>query len=330
MKLEALAIKYDHGELLILDQQRLPQEEIWLACKTIDQVCECIKSLKVRGAPLIGLAALLGLTQFAHQGATISQIRSAIDQLIASRPTAVNLRNYMDTLLLQLQNDPSVVQQVTQQIFTEDLALCDQMAQHGADLLPNNANVITYCNTGALATAGIGTALGVIKKGFLQGKIKHVTVCETRPLLQGGRLTAWELDKANIPHTLICDNMAATVMQQQPIAACLVGADRIAQNGDTANKIGTYNLAILAQYHDIPFYVVAPSTTIDKHCPSANEIIIEQREASEVKGVLNKIFWAPDRTPVFNPAFDITPASLITRFILDQGVFTSNEIKDLP
>jgi methylthioribose-1-phosphate isomerase len=227
----------------------------------------------------------------------------------------------MQALLKKLTH-PEAVLEFGQELFNEDVALCQAMARHGAKLIPQNATVMTYCNTGGLATAGLGTALGVIKEAFAQKKVNHVYPCETRPLLQGGRLTAWELENANIPYTLICDNMAAMVMAQGQIDAILVGADRIAFNGDTANKIGTYSLAVLAKHHRIPFYVVAPYTTLDKHCASGKDIEIELRSPEEVKGAIGKITWAPPKANVYNPSFDVTPHELVTQYILDVGVFT--------
>lgn len=321
MKLDSLAIKYDNGLLWVLDQQALPQQEIWLECHSIDDMCAMIKALKVRGAPLIGIAALLALMQYVTKGATIEEIKIAIKQLVATRPTAVNLKNYMQVLLNQLTTNVEVVFEIGQKFFLEDITLCENMATLGAELIPPGANLMTCCNTGGLATAGSGTALAVIKKAFQQQKVKHVFPCETRPLLQGGRLTAWELEKANIPYTLICDNMAAMVMAQGKVDAILVGADRIAANGDIANKIGTYSLAVLARFHQIPFYVVAPYTTLDGTCASGREIVIEIRDPNEVRGALGKISWTPEQTQVYNPSFDVTPAELITNYILDTGIF---------
>lgn len=326
MKLDSLAIKYENGKLLVLDQQALPQEEIWLQCQSIEDMCGYIRELKVRGAPLIGIAAVLALAQFVTQGASVEEIKEAINILIATRPTAVNLRNYMNTILNQLRSDPRIVLEIAKSLFQEDVMLCEKMAENGVQILPKNANVLTYCNTGSLATAGVGTALGVIKKGFAEGKIKHVYACETRPLLQGARLTAWELEKEGIPYTLISDNMAATLMLQGKIDVALVGADRIAMNGDTANKIGTYNVAVLCHFHEIPFYVVAPYTTFDKECCSGNNIIIEQRAPDEVKGYINKMSWAPIKAKVYNPSFDVTPNKLITSFIFDIGVLEHHEL----
>lgn len=322
MKLESLAIRYDAGLIWVLDQQALPQEEIWHPCHTIDDMCHMIKTLKVRGAPLIGIAAVLSLMQYVEQGASIEAVRKAANILEATRPTAVNLRNYMQTILKNLASDPRIVLEVGRELFHEDVSLCENMANHGVDLIPNNARLMTYCNTGGLATAGLGTALGVIKRAHQVGRVQHVFPCETRPLLQGGRLTAWELENANIPYTLICDNMAAMVMAQGKVDAILVGADRIAKNGDVANKIGTFSLAVLAKHHNIPFYVVAPYTTLDPLCETGNDIVIELRDSAEVKGALGKIAWAPKNAEVYNPSFDVTPANLITHYILDEGIFT--------
>lgn len=329
MKLESLAIKYHDGKLTILDQQALPLEEIWVTCNSIQDMCDCIISLKVRGAPLIGIAAVLSLAQYAKQGASIEELREAIKVLVATRPTAVNLKNYMDAIDKALAKGNNVVAEMAKAIFLEDIELCEKMATHGAAMLPFEATVLTYCNTGSLATAGKGTALGVIKKAHQLGKIKHVYACETRPLLQGARLTAWELEQAKIPYTLICDNMAGSIMKSQKIDCALVGADRIAMNGDTANKIGTYQVAILSKHHQVPFYVVAPYTTLDTACQGENTIVIEQRAPEEVKGFMGKLRWAPKEAVVFNPSFDVTPANLITGFIFDKGIFKANELKDV-
>ncbi|MBS0286955.1 MAG: S-methyl-5-thioribose-1-phosphate isomerase [Proteobacteria bacterium] len=326
MKLESLAIKYHDGELSILDQQALPLEEVWINCHTIQDMCDCIISLKVRGAPLIGIAAVLSLAQYAFQGASIQELRKAIQILVTTRPTAVNLKNYMDAIDKQLAQGNLVVAEMAKAIFLEDIELCEKMATHGANMLPFEATVLTYCNTGSLATAGMGTALGVIKKAHQAGKIKHVYACETRPLLQGARLTAWELEQAKIPYTLICDNMAGSLMRSQKIDCALVGADRIAMNGDTANKIGTYQVAILCKHHQIPFYVVAPYTTFDPACDGAKSIVIEQRAPEEVKGFMGKINFAPQKASVYNPSFDVTPGSLISGFIFDKGIYKADEL----
>lgn len=326
IKLNSLAIRYDAGHLQVLDQQALPLKAHWIACQSIDDMCMMIKSLKVRGAPLIGIAAVLALMQYVQQGAKIPEILKAIEKLVTTRPTAVNLKNYMQTVKAELNNDPQNVIKTGHRLFLEDVQLCDEMAQHGSRIIPDNATIMTYCNTGGLATAGLGTALGVVKYAHSHGKIKHVYVNETRPLLQGGRLTAWELSEAQIPYTLICDNMAATVLNQIKVDAILVGADRIARNGDVANKIGTYSLAILAKHHKVPFYVVAPYTTLSPSTPSGKEIEIELRDENEVRGALGQLQWTPRDAKTFNPSFDVTPHQLITGYILDKGIFTANNL----
>ena len=215
------------------------------------------------------------------------------------------------------------------QLFAEDVALCQRMAELGAELVQSGDRILTHCNTGGLATVGLGTAFGVIHQAHRQGKAIQVWVDETRPLLQGGRLTAWELGQQQIPYQLICDNMAAMLMAQGLVDKIFVGSDRIAANGDFANKIGTYSLAVLAHYHQVPFYVVAPYTTVDLNCPDGAAIPIEQRNASEVKGVsgaFGQVSWAPEAAEVYNPAFDVTPAKLVTGWVLDTGVFNQQQI----
>jgi methylthioribose-1-phosphate isomerase len=215
-------------------------------------------------------------------------------------------------------------------IFHEDVNLCKAMSAHGAGLVKPEARILTHCNTGSLATAGVGTALGVITTAHQQGKNIKVWVDETRPLLQGGRLTSWELEKAGVPYQLICDNMAGSLMAAGQVDMIFVGADRIVANGDFANKVGTYALAVLAKYHAIPFYVVAPVTTIDTHCSKGDDIPIEQRNAQEVCGVsgsFGECRWAPENAPVYNPAFDVTPASLITGWVLDTGVLSQDDVR---
>lgn len=320
MKLTALGIEYDNGKIKVLDQTLLPNKEIWIQCDTIEDMCHCINTLQVRGAPLIGLAALLALAQFSIQGATKNQIIECANRLSNTRPTAVNLKNYLNYLIEHLDEKASNVASIARMFFNEDVKLCDEIAKNGCSILSDNETVMTYCNTGGLATAGSGTALGIIKKGYLERKIKQVYVCETRPLLQGARLTAWELTKLNIPYTLICDNMAAFVMQKGLVDRVITGADRIAENGDSANKIGTYNLAVLANYHNIPFHIAAPNTTFDTHCISGEFIKIEERDPDEVRGVKNLGIFSPENAAVYNPAFDLTPTELITSIISNLGI----------
>lgn len=325
LALDGFAIRYNQGELCILNQQKLPHEKEWIDVKTPEQMVEIITSLKVRGAPMIGIAAVLSLSQLAEQGASRETIQKAAELLKRSRPTAVNLAIYIERILAAMEKQSDFRQAVIETaaaIYHEDISLCNQMGIAGADLIEEGEHILTICNTGSLATAGIGTALGVIKTAHAQGKKIHVYACETRPLLQGGRLTAWELDQSGIPYTLICDNMAAMLMRQGKINRVLVGADRIAANGDFANKIGTYSLAVLAHHHQIPFHVVAPYTTIDPRCPNGDAIKIEQRAPDEVRGAagsFGKVIWSPTNAPVYNPAFDVTPAPLVTSYILDTG-----------
>lgn len=331
LKLSSLAVQYDSGALKILDQQKLPGEEEWIDVQTPEQMVEIITSLKVRGAPMIGLAAILSLAQLAERGESPQEIERAAYLLRKSRPTAVNLAIYIDRVLLALKENRDIIP-VIEEIFHEDVALCEAMGKAGADLIQPEENILTICNTGSLATAGIGTAFGVIKTAHLQGKKIHVYACETRPLLQGGRLTAWELEQNEIPYTLICDSMAASLMKSGKIDRVLVGADRIAVNGDFANKIGTYSLAVLAQHHQIPFHVVAPYTTIDSQCPDGSAIKIEQRNPNEVRGAsgsFGSVIWSPKTAPVYNPAFDVTPNELVTSLICDKGSLAPKDIQSI-
>lgn len=331
MKCQSLSIKYDGNDLQILDQQQLPQKEVWHAVNSPDQMVELIKSLKVRGAPAIGIAAAFALDQYLQSGASPQDYFAAAARLREARPTAVNLMHAMDRMTNFAKGDLSVqrVSEIARAIFTEDVALCEGIAQNGLPLVDAEDQILTICNTGGLATAGVGTAIGIIRKAHQEGREVHVYVSETRPLLQGGRLTAWEMQTLGIPYTLISDNMAAMLMAQGKITKVIVGADRIAMNGDFANKIGTYNLAVLAHYHRIPFYVAAPSTTADPDCSSGQDIPIEQRDAMEVRGVsggFGQAIWAPVESPVYNPAFDVTPAELVSGWIFDRKVFYPQDV----
>ena len=327
----ATSLKLIDNQLWILDQHQLPHRTDWLLCQNANEMVALIKNLQVRGAPLIAIAASLLIGVLAEKATPAEQLQATIQQLRAARPTAVNLMHAMDRLQQALiQSGPAALPALAEHIFAEDVQLCARIAEHGAALIKPGDQLLTHCNTGSLATAGVGTALGVIVAAHHQKKNIHVYVDETRPLLQGGRLTTWELQQAKIPHTLISDNMAAVLMQSGQISAVLVGADRIAANGDTANKIGTYSLAINAFYHQVPFYVVAPSTTVDTRCTSGTDIPIEQRHADEVCGVsgsFGQVRWAPDDTKVFNPAFDVTPAKLISAWILESGVYQRAQIE---
>lgn len=328
----ATSLRYQNGQLHVLDQRRLPAEESWQVCKHVDDLIVLIQGLAIRGAPLIGIAASLWVGHSAEQGADRQQLTQLIAKLRAARPTAVNLMNYLDRLQSRV-NAGGLGNNISEEavaIFREDVKLCSAMSAHGAALVNPGARILTHCNTGSLATAGVGTALGVITTAHQQGKNIRVWVDETRPLLQGGRLTSWELEKAGVPYQLICDNVAGSLMASGEVDMIFVGADRIVANGDFANKVGTYALAVLAKYHAIPFYVVAPVTTIDPHCRQGTDIPIEQRNAQEVRGVsgsFGECSWAPEKAPVYNPAFDVTPAALVTGWVLDTGVFNQEEIK---
>ncbi|MDN5940020.1 MAG: S-methyl-5-thioribose-1-phosphate isomerase, partial [Salinisphaera sp.] len=329
--LESLALRMVDGRLELLDQTGLPTEQRWLACAAVDDVLDAIGRLAVRGAPLIGVAAALLVAVRAQAGDGRAELEQAIVRLRAARPTAVNLAHAMDRLRRALQADDWHGRLVGEAlaIFKEDVALCDAIAEHGAALIAPGERILTHCNTGGLATAGVGTALGVIRRAHDQGKNPQVWVDETRPLLQGGRLTAWELEQLDIPYRLIVDSAAAAVMAAGECDRIIVGADRIAANGDFANKIGTYSLAVLAAHHDIPFFVAAPATTVDAACANGAAIPIEQRAAEEVHGVsgsVGSLRWSPTGAPVHNPAFDVTPAALVSGWILDSGVYDGRQV----
>lgn len=317
--------------LQLLDQTLLPLREQWITIDTHTRMIEAIQALRVRGAPLLGVAAGLMLARLSRQGLSQGALLAQAQALRDARPTAVNLATIVDRIVEDIRQGalPEHIGETAVQIFHEDVALCDRIADHGASLLEDGDRVLTHCNTGGLATVGVGTALGVIRKAHEQGKRIHVYVDETRPLLQGARLTAWELMNLNIPCTLIADNMAAALMRQGRITKAIVGADRIATNGDFANKIGTYNVAVSCLHHGLPLYVAAPHTTIDTGCATGGQIPIEQRAPREVRGAsgsFGDVTWAPPNVAVDNPAFDITPATLVDRWILDRGAFTKSDI----
>lgn len=331
--LEALSLKVENQKLLILDQQLLPDQETWVQVENPDHMIQIIKDLKVRGAPLIGVAATLSLALWARNEKELSVFLEMAEKLKDARPTAVNLMNAIDRLIAVAKetqlNHESIIS-MAEEIFDQDVELCLKMAKAGQALIEDGDNILTHCNTGGLATVGVGTALGVITEAHRQGKNIHVYVDETRPLLQGGRLTTWELEKAGVPYTLICDNMSGSLMAQGKISKVFLGADRIATNGDFANKIGTYNLAVLCDYHKVPFYTVAPVTTIDPECHSGREIPVEMRKDSEVRGVFGtfgEIRWAPVNSPTYNPAFDVTPATLLSGIVIDDQVIDRKELQ---
>jgi methylthioribose-1-phosphate isomerase len=326
-------VRWEDGRLVLLDQTRLPAEEVERACASWAEVADAIRRLVVRGAPAIGVAAAFGVVLAAREsaGRDVSMLRSdledAIKGLAATRPTAVNLFWALDRMrrVIDAGRDlpaPALAERLLAEARTiqaEDLAANHAMGAHGLALVPEGARVLTHCNAGALATAGYGTAVGVIRAAHERGRLALVWVDETRPVMQGSRLTAWELAREGIPHRLISDVAAGFVMQRGEVDLVVTGADRIAANGDTANKIGTYSVAVLARHHRIPFYVAAPWSTIDPSIPDGGAIVIEERDAAEVRGVAGRQ-TAPAASPVFNPAFDVTPAELITAIITERGV----------
>ncbi|MBC7420244.1 MAG: S-methyl-5-thioribose-1-phosphate isomerase [Bdellovibrio sp.] len=336
IQLRSLALQADITNakisLRLLDQTLLPHEEKWILVETNEQMIEAIKTLRVRGAPLIGVAACLMIAKLAIEKTSVPELLAKAQALYEARPTAVNLMICIDRMTKLIKSNFTIQNTVdlAVQIFNEDVKLCEQIAENGAAFIQDGDQILTHCNTGGLATAGVGTALGVIRKAHEQGKKIHIYIDETRPLLQGGRLTAWELKKLNIPCTLITDNMAAHLMSLKKINKAIVGSDRIAINGDFANKIGTYSVAVNCFYHQIPFYVAAPYTTVDTKCENGNQIPIEQRSAKEVQGVsgsFGEVLWAPAGVAVYNPAFDVTPAKLVSKWILDKAAYSKKDIE---
>jgi methylthioribose-1-phosphate isomerase len=316
------------GHLVLLDQTRLPVEVVELPCSTVEEVWQAIKRLAVRGAPAIGVAAAYGVC-LASRGVPApgdQQFLAACDLLATSRPTAVNLFWALDRMRtaargLAPATLPEALLNEARAIHAEDTAMCAAIGRHGADLLadlPVGAGILTHCNAGALATGGDGTALAVIFELARRGRRPHVWVDETRPLLQGARLTAWELTQRGIDCTLITDSMAAQVMREGRVQAVVVGADRIAANGDAANKIGTYGVAVLAHAHDIPFFVAAPTSTLDQSIATGDDIPIEQRASDEITHGFGRS-TAPVGISVYNPAFDVTPSRLIRAIITENG-----------
>ncbi|MEK7668609.1 MAG: S-methyl-5-thioribose-1-phosphate isomerase [Gemmatimonadota bacterium] len=332
------------GTLRILDQTLLPAEERWLEIATRDALVEAIRSLRVRGAPAIGIAAAMGLVAVLRSRVADDRdaFRAAVERLAEeiaeARPTAVNLRWAMDRMRRRAraaEGDAAVavdaattggadailaaLREEAQAIWDEDRAMCRAIAEHGQALMRPGVRVLTHCNTGALATGGIGTALGIVYRAAERGLDPHVWVDETRPLWQGARLTAWELSRAGIRHAVLPDSAAASLMAEGQVDVVLVGADRVARNGDVANKVGTYALAVLARHHGVAFYSVAPSTSFDPACASGSAIRIEHRNRDEV-AVPCGIAVAPADSPVHNPAFDVTPAALVTGYVTERGV----------
>jgi methylthioribose-1-phosphate isomerase len=337
----------DHG-IRILDQTLLPSEESYRDLETIEAVAEAIRMLRVRGAPLIGIAAAMGVVQALGKGGKlapsavrggeagkneIEAVQQACKVLGATRPTAVNLRWALERMRRRAELaaergealGPALIAEANA-IWEEDRAMCRRIGELGATLIPTGATVCTMCNAGALATGGIGTALAPVYTLHESGRAPHVVVPETRPLLQGSRLTAWELSHAGVSCTLIADGMAASRLRRGDVACVIVGADRIAANGDVANKIGTYGLALAARAHGIPFYVAAPTSTVDRATADGSRIPIEERAPEEVT-TWRGSRMAPEGIGVWNPAFDVTPAELVTAIITDKGIFNPRDVR---
>jgi methylthioribose-1-phosphate isomerase len=326
-------LEWTDSGVRFIDQTKLPTEETYLTCKTYEQVADAIRNMVVRGAPAIGVAAAMGIALGVKnsKAESVGELKRELDQICdaigKTRPTAVNLfwaiRRLQDKFeLLRVRPLPQIKQAIieeAQRMHAEDIAANQAMGRHGATLMPASGGVLTHCNAGALATCGYGTALGVIRAAVEQGKKIHVYADETRPFLQGSRLTAWELMKDGIPTTVISDNMAGAMMSQGKIATIVVGADRIAANGDVANKVGTYTVAVLAKEHGIPFYVAAPFSTIDLDTPDGSKIPIEQRNPREVTHIAGRQM-VPEGVRVENPGFDVTPAKYVTAIVTERGI----------
>jgi methylthioribose-1-phosphate isomerase len=304
-------VRLEDDAVVLLDQRRLPDEVVELRCSSAAEVADAVRTLAVRGAPAIGVAAAYGYALAAVQG---EDLDVAYERLVSARPTAVNLRWALD----ELRADPSPER--ARAIHEDEVERCRRMAAHAAGLVAPGSRVLTHCNTGGLATGGYGTALGAIRAAWERGLVQHVWVDETRPLLQGSRLTAWELDTLGIPFSVVADSAAASLQARGLVDCVITGADRIAANGDTANKIGTYGLAVAARHHDIPLYVVAPTTTIDPATATGADIPIEERDPSELTA----------RFAALNPAFDVTPADLISAIVTEEGIHRAPYEESLP
>jgi methylthioribose-1-phosphate isomerase len=331
--IESVRWSPDGDAVRIIDQTQLPDRFVERDLRSIDDICAAIARLAVRGAPAIGIAGAMGLvtslTPFASEPRREfeARLRTYVDRIRATRPTAVNLPRALDRMLEwvgQTSGDPhdilDALRAEATSLLDEDRAMCRRIGEHALPLIPDGASVLTHCNAGALATGGIGTALAPIYLAHEAGRRVHVFVDETRPLLQGSRLTAWELTRAGIRVTVIADGAAASLMRAGAVALCLVGADRIAANGDVANKIGTYAAALAAQHHGLPFYVAAPTSTLDPSLPNGDAIPIERRAAAELAR-FGDTRLTPDDVAIDNPAFDVTPAEMLTAIVTDVGVF---------
>lgn len=332
-------LKFNGEVVSMLDQRLLPEQEIYCHYTDYKDVVAAIKDMVVRGAPAIGIAAAFGIALGAKQITTLDkedfkkQFDTILDEFSKARPTAVNLfwainrmkRTFYESPCLSLNEIKDELIAKAKRIYEEDVEICRKIGEVGEPLINNHSNILTHCNAGALATSEYGTALSVIRAAFYRGKKVNVYADETRPYLQGARLTAWELNKDNIPVTVICDNMAGYLMSQGKIDLVIVGADRIAANGDTANKIGTYSLAVLANYHKIPFYVAAPLSTFDNDTKTGRDIPIEERNAREITHFNGKRIVA-EGISVYNPSFDVTPRELITAIITERGVIDPKQL----
>jgi methylthioribose-1-phosphate isomerase len=304
-------VRLEDDAVVVLDQRRLPDEEAERRCTSAVEVAEAIRTLAVRGAPAIGIAAAYGLALAAERG---EDLDAAYETLSASRPTAVNLRWALDAM----RDDPT--RERAERIHADEVERCRRMGAHALELFPDGARVLTHCNAGGLATGGYGTALGAVRAAFEVGRVAHVWVGETRPLLQGARLTAWELERLGVPHAVIADSAAASFMARGEIDLVVTGADRIAANGDTANKIGTYALAVVAAHHGLPLVVVAPTSTLDPTAATGADIPIEERDPGELT----------PRFPARNPAFDVTPADYVGAVVTERGVHRAPYAETLP
>ena len=325
----------DGAGIVVLDQTRLPQAAVELELRSLEEVFEAIQSLRVRGAPLIGIVAAMGVAALARAGQSgggpgddlAGQVGGWCDCLGGARPTAVNLRWALDRMRSaaervgdsDAESLAAALHTEAQAIWDEDARMCREIGEHAIDLVPDGARVLTHCNAGALATGGMGTALAPIYLAHAAGRRVEVFADETRPLLQGSRLTAWELQKAGIDVTVITDGMSGALFHTNPPDVVLVGSDRIAANGDVANKVGTYGLAVLARHHGVPFYVLAPTSTVDDQTPTGDDIPIEHRAADEVRSGFGRL-TAPVDVQVWSPAFDVTPAELVTGIVTEQGI----------
>ena len=333
-------IEWKDNKVIMIDQTKLPNEEVYLECQTYEDVADAIKKMVIRGAPAIGVAAAMGIAlgainiETSDRDRFLGEVNKITDVLLATRPTAVNLFWAGKRMLRVLNEQEGNIDQIKRRlvleannVLLEDIDTCRNIGRVGAELIKDNSIILTHCNAGALATGGYGTALGVVRSAVEAGKNIKVIATETRPFLQGTRLTAWELDKDGIPVSLITDNMVGHIMSKGMVDAVVLGADRIARNGDVANKIGTYSISVLAKSHGIPFYVAAPISTIDYDCPDGSSIPIEERDINEVTHIAG-IKISPD-VNVYNPAFDITPSENVSAIITEKAAVREPYIEGL-